>query len=90
MCVAVKINPSAGSGVAHCLVDVSLHRNPCGPTPRVTQGDAELSDGQLSLCASQLVLHMLFRLRDQDLVAPHGMNIFFSGLHAEKGWSRLA
>lgn len=55
MCVAVKIKPSAGSGVADCLVDVSLRRNSCSPTPKVTQGDAELSDGQLSLCASQLM-----------------------------------
>lgn len=45
MCVTVKIKPSAGLGVADCLVDVSLCRNPCGPTPSVTQGAAELRDG---------------------------------------------
>lgn len=42
------------------------------------QGDAELRDGQLSLSASQLLVYMLFRLRDQDLVAPHGMKILLS------------
>lgn len=76
MCVTVKIKPSAGLGVADCLVDVSLCRNPCGPTPSVTQEDAELRDRQLSLSASQLLLHMLFSLRDQDLVASHDMKIF--------------
>lgn len=40
MCVTVKIKPSAGLEVADCLC-----RNPRGPTPSVTQGDAELRDG---------------------------------------------
>lgn len=70
-------------------MDVSLFRNPCGPTPSVTPGDAELRDGQLSLSASQLLLHMLSRVRDQDLVAPRGMKILLSGWQVEKGWSCL-
>lgn len=52
MCVTVKMKPSAGLGVADCLVDVSLCRNPCHPTPGVTKEDTELRDRQLSLSPS--------------------------------------
>lgn len=78
MCVTGKIKLSAGG---------------CEPVQEPPWSNTQCNPGrcrtQLSLSASQLLLHMLFRLRDQDLVAPHGMKILLSGLQAEKGWPCL-
>lgn len=82
--MTAKIEPIAGLGVADCLEDVSLCRNPCVQAPGTARGAAELGDEvTLPFCLPS-PLPLGFQAQGSGSSASQ---ILLGGLQAEKGWS---